>query len=266
MLSERSQIVIVWWSLVFATMFGAVLGLLLHMIPPPDADMSADEVQNWYREHGGEIKVGATLASYCSAFLVPLWAVIAIQISRQERGRPIWSAMAFAGGILMSLFLVLPPIFFGVAAFTPNRDAEITAVMHELGTLTLVTTDQFYIFNWIAVAVICLLPNRAPHSPFPRWFGYFTAWTAMMFEFGALAFLTKTGPFSWNGLFVWWSPLVCFSSWVLIMSILLLRSLRLQLHDAKAAELLRAAAERDDAAMAEPERRAVTASHGAAED
>jgi hypothetical protein len=62
---------------------------------------------------------------------------------------------------------VLPPLFWGVAAFTPNRPADVTAIMHELGTLTITTTDQYYIFMWVAVVVICLLPNRVVHSPFP---------------------------------------------------------------------------------------------------
>ncbi len=46
----------------------------------------------------------------------------------------------------MSIPLVLPPIYWGVAAFTPTRAPEITAIMHELAMLTFVTTDQYYIF------------------------------------------------------------------------------------------------------------------------
>jgi hypothetical protein len=50
-----------------------------------------------------------------------LWAVIAVQIARQEKGRPIWALIAALGGALLSLMLVLPPLFWGVAAFTPGR-------------------------------------------------------------------------------------------------------------------------------------------------
>jgi hypothetical protein len=234
--SERAQIGIVWWALALTAIYGLVLGLLLHMIPPPDATMSAVEIARWYSDHAFSIKVGATIASWTSAFMLPLWAVIGIQISRQEKGRPIWAVMAVAGGAMMSIFLVLPPLFWGVAAFTPSRSADTTAMMHELGVLTLTTTDQFYIFNWVAVVVICLRPQIAPHSPFPRWFGYFSAWIGMMFEAGAMAFNFRTGPFSWNGLLVFWSPLSLFGVWIGVMAYLLLRSLKLQRQDALAAE------------------------------
>lgn len=230
--SERSQTVIVWWAIVFTAIYGVVLGFLLHMIPPPDATNSAQEIARWYQTHATEIKIGATIGAYSGAFLVPLWAVITIQVARQEAGRPIWALMAALGGGLMSIFLALPPLFFGVAAFTANRPPEVTALMHELGVLTLVTTDQFYIFAWAAVAVVCLRPQHAPHSPFPRWFGYFTIWTALMFEAGAVAFNTRTGPFSWNGLLVFWSPLTLFGLWIAVMCVLLLRSLKLQRLDA----------------------------------
>jgi hypothetical protein len=38
------QIALVWWSLAFAVIFGLAFGLLLHLVPPPDATMSAEEV------------------------------------------------------------------------------------------------------------------------------------------------------------------------------------------------------------------------------
>jgi hypothetical protein len=151
-----------------------------------------------------------------------------VQISRHEKGKPIWAALAFAGGALMSIPLVLPPIFWGVAAFTPTRAPEITAIMHELAMLTFVTTDQYYIFMWVAIAVVALMPHTIVHTPFPRWFGYYTAWTALMFEPGAIAFLTRSGLFAWNGLLAFWSPVVTFFAWIVVMAVLLFRAISQQ--------------------------------------
>jgi hypothetical protein len=100
--------------------------------------------------------------------------------------------------------------------------------MHEIGMLTLVTTDQFYIFQMVAIVYISLTQKIDPDSPFPRWMGYFTAWAAFMFELGAIAFIPKTGPFSWNGFFVFWCPFVIFGTWVLAMSISMLRAIKRQ--------------------------------------
>jgi hypothetical protein len=234
-MSERSQTFLVWWAVVFTVIYAIALRFLLHMMPPPTATLSADQIARFYAEHHDSIRIGAVIASWTSAFMLPLSVVIAIQISRQEQGRPVWSVLTVAAGAMMSLFLVLPPLFWGVAAFTPGRSHDVTALMHELGMLTLTTTDQFYVFMWVAIVVICLIPTSVTHSPFPRWFGYFTAWTGFMFEAGAFAFLPRTGPFAWNGLLVYWSPLTLFGAWIAVASTLLLRALKRQRLEAQAA-------------------------------
>jgi hypothetical protein len=105
-----------------------------------------------------------------------------------------------------------------------------------------VTTDQYYIFMWVAIVVICLIPTSVKNSPFPRWFGYFTAWTAMMFEAGAIAFVPRSGPFAWNGLLALWSPVTLFGLWMAVMSVLLLKALKRQREQALTREVMQPAA------------------------
>lgn len=224
-MSERAQRILLWWGLTFTLIYGLVWWRLFHMMPPPTAKWSADEIARFYVEHGSDIKLGATIAGWTSGFMVPIAVVVAIQISRHEKGRPVWAATALAGGTLMSIPLALPPIFWGTAAFTPTRAPEITAIMHELAMLTFVTTDQYYIFMWVAIAVIGLIPSAVRHSPFPRWFGYYTAWTALMFETGAVAFMTRSGPFAWNGLLAFWLPVVTFFAWIVVMAVQLFKAI-----------------------------------------
>ncbi len=231
-MSQRTQKVLIWWAIVFMVIYGLTLVFLLHMVPPPRATLNAQGVSDFYARHHDSIRIGAVMASYTSAFMVPISIAVAVQIARLEKGRPIWAMMCGAGGCLMSIFLVLPPLFWGVAAYTPTRDPQVTAVMHELGMLTLVTTDQYYVFMWVAIVAVCLMKTDVAHSPFPRWFGYLTAWTALMFEAGAIAFLPRTGPFAWNGLLVFWSPFLLFSVWLATMSTLLLKAINKQAQDA----------------------------------
>ena len=235
LISIRSQRFIVWWGIVFAVIFGLAFVFLFNMVPPPSPKLSAAQVAHWYAVRHTKIRLGAVIAGWTSAFMVPLFVVIAAQMARQEQGQKPWTILTVSGGVLMSIFLVLPPLFWGVAAFTPARDVQITATMHELGMLTLVTTDQFFIFAWVAVAVICFLPTSVANSPFPRWFGYLTAWIAFMFEAGAIAFFPRTGPFAWNGLLVFWSPFVLFGAWIAVMCYLLLGALRRQRDELTAA-------------------------------
>ena len=227
-MSTRAQRFLLWWGLTFTVIYGLVWWRLFHMMPPPTAKWSADEIARFYVHNGSSIKIGATIAGWTSGFMVPIAVVVAIQIARHEDGKPVWASLALAGGALMSIPLMLPPIFWGVAAFTPTRAPEITAIMHELAMLTFVTTDQYYIFMWVAIAVVALIPNTVAHTPFPRWFGYYTAWTALMFEAGAVAFLTRSGPFAWNGLLAFWSPVVTFFAWIVVLAVLLFKAIASQ--------------------------------------
>ncbi len=230
-MSERSQRIVLWWAIVFALIYGFALVFLLHMVPPPSATWSAEHIAAWYAEHHTSIRIGAVIAGFTSAYMLPLSVVIALQMSRVEKGRPIWSALVMCGGAMMLIFLVLSPVFWGVAVFTSTRVLDATAMMHELGMLTLTTTDQYYIFMWVAIVVICLTPTRVKHSPFPRWFGYLSAWIALMFEAGIFAFLARTGPFAWNGLLVFWSPLSLFGVWIAVQCYLVFKALRAQMED-----------------------------------
>ncbi|MBA3741425.1 hypothetical protein [Sporichthya sp.] len=230
----RSQIALVWWSIGFTLVYAFSMIFLWQMVPPPPAGWSSEQVKNWYLERDTSIKLGATVASWTAAFLVPLFIVLGIQVGRHEKGYPVWSIVTIVSGALTSIFLALPPIFFGTAAFAPERAADATAMLHQLGVLTFFTTDQFYIFGFVAVGVVSLRAPVADHSPFPRWYGYYSLWLATLFEAGALAFLFKSGPFAWRGLFVFYIPLITFATWLIVTSCLLLGSLKKQLLDASA--------------------------------
>jgi hypothetical protein len=232
--STRSQIAIVWWSLGFAAVYGISLAFLLHMIPPPAANDTAAGVAHWYAGKADGIRVGAALGTYSGAFAMPLFLVIAVQISRHESGKPIWAITAAFGGAGVGLALALPPLFLGVAAFTTERAPSVTMLMHQLGVLTLITDVQWNVFAFVPIIVISLRPQIAPHSPFPRWYGYFTAWAAFIFEAGPIAFLTRTGPFAWNSLFPFWMPVILFGGWIAATAYLLLGALGRQLSDATA--------------------------------
>ncbi len=227
--SERSQRAILWWGIGLGIVYGLSLVALLQMVPPPSATWPAARVAEFYQEHSLRIRWGAVIAAWTGGFMMPILVVVSIQMARVETGgAKVWSALSLVSGAFMSLFLVLPPIFFGVAAFTPSRAPEITSLMHELGVLTLVSTAQYYIFMWIGVTVIAFrsATQLVPHNPFPRWWGYLSLWITLMLELGPFAFLPRSGVLSWNGLLVFWSPVTLFTIWVAVQSWLVFRALR----------------------------------------
>jgi hypothetical protein len=224
-MSERSQRILVWWTIAGTIIYGSCMLFLFHMFPPPSAQWPAERIAQFYQEHATGIKLGAMICGWTGAFFLPISVVIAVQIRRIETNSPVWSWLALAGGLLTTVYLTLPPMLWGVAAYTPTRSPEITATFHEFGVIAVITTDQYFIFLWVAIVVMCLTPTRLVASPFPRWFGYFSAWCALLFEAGAVAFLPRTGPFAWNGLLAFWIPFCVFGVWMIIMSVLLLKAL-----------------------------------------
>ncbi|TPG32447.1 hypothetical protein [Mycolicibacterium hodleri] len=229
--SLRSQRVIMWWGIGLTVIYLLSYIFLLQQAPLKSPLWSPEQVADWYAQNQVRIKWGAVICSWTGAFMMPILAVVAVQMARVEGGWRIWSIMSLVSGALMSLFLMLPPMFWGVAAYTaPRKDPEVTTLMHELANLTLTTTDQYYIFMWVAVTVMALRPatQLIKNNPFPRWWGYMSIWITIMFEAGAIAFVPRTGPFAWNGLLVFWSPLSLFSLWIIIQSYLVLRSLNKQ--------------------------------------
>ncbi|HEX5786108.1 MAG TPA: hypothetical protein VFY35_15370 [Burkholderiaceae bacterium] len=229
-MGTRAQAILIWWGLIFMYIFGFALWGLLHMMPPPPATWSAEQVAQFYLTNASDIKLGAMVAGWTSGFMIPIASVIGLQIARLESGLRPWGVVAVGSGVTMAIPLILPPLFWGVAAYTPTRAPEITAIMHELGTLTLVTTDQWYIFMMVALGVVSLSHKGpvGPSNPFPRWMGYFTLWAAVAFEVGAVAFVTKSGPWAWNGVIVYWMPLTVFGAWVTAVSFTMLRALKHQ--------------------------------------
>lgn len=226
--SERSQRTILWWGVAFMVIFAVAWLFLLEMVPPPPATLSPAEIAAYYTEHATKIKLGSVIGSWTSAFMVPFSLVIAFQLARIEEGKPVWAVFSLCSGCLMSMFLVFPPILWGIAAFDPTRPPEITAALNQMANLTLVTTDQFYIFQMIAVWLVSLKAKPDPLSAFPRWLGWMNLWIAVIFEVGAPSFMFKTGPFAWNGLFVFWFPFTFFFIWQVTMYIMMFRALRLQ--------------------------------------
>lgn len=75
----------------------------------------------------------------------------------------------------------------------------------------------------LAIA-LCILRDDSSDPLFPRWAGYFNIWVFLLFLPSLLTYFFKTGPFAWNGLFVWWIPLAVFGTWFIVMTVLMLRS------------------------------------------
>lgn len=212
--SIRSQTIILWWSLILLLIFGSAFCGLFGMVPPPPPSWSPAEVASHYAAHAFDFKLGAAISSVSSAFLIPYSVVLGCQLSRIEEGTPVWSILSVVSGSITSIFLVIPPILWGVGAFTSTRSPELTALVNEIANISLITTGQFFFFNTLPITYLGLVAKPDPLSAFPRWLCWYTAFMTVIGETGVLSYLFKTGPFAWDGLFAFYIPFALYFVWV----------------------------------------------------
>jgi len=105
-----------------------------------------------------------------------------------------------------------PPMFWGVAAYTaPRKDPRVTTLMHDMASLTMTTTDQFYIFLWIGVTVIALRPalNSSRTTHFRDGGAHLDVIPSMFERARSRSYTSRPVCLEWApGV---WSPLILFS-------------------------------------------------------
>ena len=69
---------------------------------------------------------------------------------------------------------------------------------------------------------MAILQDGHEQPVFPRWLAYLSFWAAASFVFGALNYLTHTGPLAYNGLLAWWVGLIVFTIWIAAVTVSLL--------------------------------------------
>jgi len=193
-----------------AVFFGGIM--CAGWLPPLSANMTADEVARLYVEDGDRIAVGAILIGTAGMFQGIWAAVMSTQMRRIEGDRPVMTYAQLAAGGVGILVVVLPFVFFSLAAYRPERNPEITQAFHDIGWISLVGVGWPAILQALAVG-IATLSDRGTRPVFPRWFGYFNLWMAFAFVPGPLLVLFETGPFAWHGFAVFWIPAAVFGLW-----------------------------------------------------
>jgi hypothetical protein len=227
--SITTQRVLIWLSLVCAGIYGFSLFALMGFLPPPPADLPADQVLALYAAQNVQFKVGCILALISGFFLTPFSVVIGCQMARLEKGFPIWTIIQVLGINFIAIFIWGPPIIWGTAAFSVDRAPELTLLLHELGFISFITPLTLFPIALVAIVVIAFAKDEPDAvSAFPRWIGYLTAWQAVQAFGGPIALLFKSGIFSWSGLIPFWLPFLLFSIWLPAISWTMLRALKHQ--------------------------------------
>ncbi len=227
--TPRTQRMLIFLTLAMASTYFAALVFLMEIFPPPSPDISADQVALIYSHANLKFRIGVAIMIITGGFYIPWSMVIAVQMDRIEKRTSIWTMLQAVVSASGTWIFALPPLLWGAAAFNAGRDPAITGLMHELGFLVFYCASSFFPFQLIAISIVSLSErNTDPHTAFPRWLGWLCLWAGVIASEGFVGVIFNSGPFSWNGIFVFWLPVIIFTIWMIAMTIMMFRAIALQ--------------------------------------
>jgi hypothetical protein len=197
--------------------------LMAGLIPPPSPHASTMQVAGFWQDHLTLTRLGLFLMMVAGALVAPFGTMLCVIVRRIEGRDAPMTYLQVIGTTTLVLAILVPTMIFMTAAFRPYRDPNLTKLLNDLGWIP-------FVVEWPPAFLMCLsvtgaaLTDRSPHPVFPRWVGYYSAWTAFLYLPGGLIIFFKQGAFAWNGLLAFWLVAVAFGAWVMVMSVLMMRA------------------------------------------
>lgn len=220
-----------WCGLVTMALFGIAFWAIADFVPPLSPNDSARDTAAVYDHHNLRIRLGLGLIILFAVLFIPFLAVLVRQVNRIEGSFGVLTISQLIAAVIFPVGFIFPSMVAVAAGFRTKRSPEITQALNDVFWLMFVGVVGTLILQAVVLVIATFLDKRTP-PVFPRWFGYFNAWYAVLATPGCAVVLFHSGPLAWNGVFAFWVPLVAFSAWLLAVTFVLLRAV-----DSEAAEI-----------------------------
>jgi hypothetical protein len=228
-MNPRLRVLGAWCGAAFFLLWLIGFVFFARWVPPIPPSMSANEIAHLFQTRSVPIRIAMIFMTTGAMCYLP-WTALLSDLIRQIEGRSYFlTGTQFAAGVVSALTFFLPPFMWMTAAFRPERSPEITQAVVDLGWMLFIIPIAPFILQYLSLAVAIFSDSR-PEPAFPRWAGYLQVWVSVSFLPAILAMFFKTGPFAWNGIFVWWIPLSFFAGWFVVMIVLARQAARRDEH------------------------------------
>jgi hypothetical protein len=209
----------------FVWPFAATVVANFQYILPPSAADSAAKVVSDYLANTTRIRI-ATVIFIFSSILYTTWSASIIQmVRRRERQWPILFNIMLISVACEVVVVMFIGFFFGAAAWRPGETSpEVTQALNDLGWLGVLFTGAPFALFQLALAASILM-DKSPLPSFPRWSGYLNIFVSFFMCEACLLLFFKTGPFSQNGVLVFYIPMIVFFVWIVAFSVLTVRAI-----------------------------------------
>jgi hypothetical protein len=198
---------------VLVTLVGWLIAGVLPLPMGPSAPIS--EVREFYLGNPTMTGLGFVISSLGIVLYAPLLAVITTHMLRIEGRRPVLAFTQLATGTATLLINVLPMLLWAMATFRTDRSDDALLLLHDMGWLILFPAIMLFCLQNVAIGIAVL---NSDQTVFPRWVGYVNFFVALSFIPDVLAFFFHSGPFAWNGVFVFWLALTTYCIFLCMMS------------------------------------------------
>jgi hypothetical protein len=186
-------------------------------VPPPSPMLSEADVAAMFEHNRNGIRAGQLLCMvFAGLFYIPFTVLISVHIARVEGRYPVLAGMQLTGNAILIVYFILCSLIWSAAAYRPELDPHLLRFVNDASWLIFVMMYPTYVVALVSIALAGLIDKR-PAPIFPRWFCWFTLWVALAGVGGGFATFFKSGPFAWNGLLGFWTPVAAYLVWLLIL-------------------------------------------------
>ncbi len=217
------ELILLWTVPALLIIWGSAFLLFPGFVQPMSPAMSAEEVAAFYRDPDNlaRIRYSMILFNWFSVGLVPVLALIVMQMRRMAHRTPIlvYSVLGcIAGG--PTLFL-LANLFWLLAAFRPERSAELIQLFNDMAWVTFTSQVGFLVFQSLFLALAIYL-DRQPRPVFRSWVAHFNLAIALaLIPASFVGLALETGALAWDGLLTFWVKNIAIALWIAVMGIAL---------------------------------------------
>lgn len=199
------------------------LAFVAGFLPPHPPSADAQTIADIYENDAFRIRVGMILMMFTCTPMIFFMAALSALLRQLEGRAGVLTMSMLVSGYGLVLLVYLPAIWWLIGAFRLERGAEVVHLFNDIGWLQFVG-GLFISWPMFLILATAGFVNKGDDPIFPRWFGFFNAWAAVLFLPGQLVFFLQTGPFAWNGLFAFHIPLLTFLVWTLVCTSVMLKA------------------------------------------
>jgi hypothetical protein len=228
---------ICWWSIpIFYNLFGLNFVYLGKIMPPPRPGLTQAEIVTFVETNATHMQIAWVLLTLSLGFASLSSGLVVTQMKRMGG---VSAALAYAYLAVLAVAALPGCLFcslmFAIAAFRPERDPQIIALLYDMGMLSFVGSLGCFVTQYLVFALAILLDQR---RIFPRWLGYMSLWGLVTELVATPIWINRDGAYAWDGLISFYLGTIIFVVWEICLVVCLYRAIKRQPHE----ELIIAAA------------------------